>query len=275
MGAKDTKAPIAYNQLTSTRADFNETLFINLITQKGLQLRHEKYVPCPCRNRTSGQPNVKCADCYGTGAIYTDTVIIRGVIQALSKNPRFNQNGEVDEGSARLTVLYDDRVAWMDRITMLDGEDVFTETIYPIIRTINIIPVPVAPPLTTTECSAITTYESVDVDLVLLFVDSTTQATELVLGTDYTVSGRKIILSNDLRDALALLGANAFYQLSVRYRHNPQYLVNFADHNIRNTRVIENGSKQVVKKFPVSVVIRKLHFMLGDRGLAEFAENNV
>jgi len=260
--AGSTKAPISSTRLTSARSDFSKSDFDDLVLQKGLKLTHEKTLPCPCRGKTTGRPNVECQDCFGSGILFIDPTKIRGVIQSLGKNPKYKPNGEMDEGSARLTVVYDDRIGWMDRITVEDGEDVFYEMVYPIIRDI------VGPD---TECSALMVYPPISILDVRLYVDKDTLSTTLALTTDYTFSGRKLVLSTALRDALS----GDYYQISIRYKHKPQYLINYLDHNIRNTRTIDAGAADNLKNLPLSCMIRKTHYFINDEGIAEFPENDV
>lgn len=264
--AGSTKAPISKTRLTNARADFSKEDFDDLILQKGLKMTHEKTMYCPCRGKTSGRPNVECQDCFGSGLLFKDSVNIRGVIQSIGKNPTYRPMGEDDEGTARLTVVYDDRIGWMDRITLQDGEDVFYENVYPIIRDIT------GPD---TECSALLVYPPIKVSDVHLYVDKDTASTELVQGTDYTFTGRKIVLSTALRNALAADLTKDEYQIAIRYTHLPQYLIRYIDHNVRNTRTIDSGAVDNVKKLPLSCLIRKSHYFMNDKGFYEFPENQV
>lgn len=258
-----TRVPISITRLTKSRADFETDAFEELVLQKGLRVQHEKNLACPCKDETSGQANVECVDCNGMGFLFKDPNIFRAVVQSVGFNNKGKAAGKLDDGNSSVTMVWTDRIAWMDKITVLDGEDVFYEIVYPKVR--NII-------AGGTECSALMTYVPLSVKDIHLYVDKSTPSVELVSGVDYTVNGRKITLSDDLRDNIGSVGK---YNLSIRYTHNPQYLVNTINKNIRNTRVIQNGAVDTLKKMPLNFTMTKLHYILGDKGLNNFAENNI
>jgi len=227
-------APISDQELKTARADFVKDDFDRLVEQKGLVLIHEITYKCSCIREINGSALSHCPDCGGGGYVFDDPYEIKGVIQAINYNPKFMQYSEVNVGTAMLTTRYTNRIGWRDRITVKNGETIFMENIFPVLRTVNGIQ----------ELSALLNYSSIEV--IKVFMNGATTSTDtckpqvpLVEGTDFTVDGRKFKLSDDIMNAHIASKCDKAY-VSIRYLHHPQYLVMDIQKDIRNTNVIEN-----------------------------------
>ena len=138
------------------RVDFKSKKFELLIETKGYLLLWERAMVCPCAPvaAQTEQPDPNCELCEGRGWTYfgpsspqditgyeltdlqeqmredTGGAIIRGITTTIGSNPN-----PVDilsnwvEGSAMLTVRHANRLGYYDRITLLDGQIVFSEQI--------------------------------------------------------------------------------------------------------------------------------------------------
>jgi hypothetical protein len=249
---------ISQQQLTSARADFVADDFDVLVAQKGLVLQHEQTYKCSCIREINGSALSDCPDCHGGGYIFGEPCNIKGVIQAINYDPKFMQYSEINVGTAMLTVRYTNRLGWRDRITVKNGETVFMENTFPRLREVN----------GDQELSSLLTYNVLSVDKIFYnqTIDPSSCKTQLELqqDVDYTIEGRKLKLSDDLMQQLIQDECEKAY-ISIRYTHNPTYLVMDIQKDIRNTLVIEND-KETLKNLPINCVIKKAHFEIGDLG---------
>ena len=257
-------APITKQQLVSARVDFKNEKFNILIEQKGLKLTHHFAVKCSCIREVSGSALPNCDICDGVGFTFHGEHILKGVIQAINFNPKIQQYSEINLGTAMLTTRYTDRLGWYDKIVIDDGETMFSENVFPIIRGTGLAQ----------KCSGLLTYAPIDYLQPLgsnvtmrafLYVNTTTQ-TELTYLTDYTFSGREMILSNTLRDALIASEQDKYY-IGVRYKHKPEYIVMDIQKNIRNTLVMGVGDVEELKHLPIHCTIKKTHYLLNGQGI--------
>jgi hypothetical protein len=250
-----TNNPISKSQRETARADIRNYDFDVLVQQKGLSLILESAVKCPCNREFNGSPLSNCVNCNGSGFQFVDAIQLKGVIQGIGYSQKFMEYSEANQGTARLTVRYIDRLAWMDRITVIDGTTVFGENIFPTKRERN----------GQIETSSLLTYKPTKMTHVFLFVDEKTPTISLVENVDYFIDGRKFIFATDLcKDSKLKVGERAY--VSVRYEHNPQYLVMDVQNEIRNTVVILPGGAERVDALPLSAIIKKVHYLIGDKG---------
>jgi len=253
----ENSAPITQQELTTARVDFKKRNFDILVEQKGLNLCHEKAIRCSCVMEVNGSPLSDCVSCNGSGWIWYDLKEIKGVLTGIGFDPKFMQYSRVNLGTANLTVRYDDaqRLSWFDRITLVDGQTVFHENIFPHLRTGD------------TVAQELTTYSILEIDKIFLFIDANTQQQELVVGTDFTFSGRSITLSTELRNELIQQSGNDIKKcISIRYRHRPQYVVMDLQNDIRNTNVVTTGGSEELNHMPIHALVKRLHYVVGDKG---------
>jgi len=237
----ETSAPITTTELNQERVDFGTRDFKQLVHQKGLKLTHEKAVQCPCRVEANGNASPNCVSCKGSGWQYKDSEEIRGVIQSVMMNPKIAESVRMDAGTATITTNESDKLAWHDRLTLVDGESIYSENLY---ITEN------------TTWYDYSTYLPEEIEYALLFIDDETPTSDI--SAYLTVVGRKVTL--DL--AGAGLSGEQSYQVSIRYTHKPQYYVVDIQKDIRNTRKIQGGGVDELENLPVNGIIRKVHYVI-------------
>lgn len=250
--------------LDPNRVDFDKGAFDALTQNKGHIMTHEKAVRCSCNEKHSGNPDPDCVNCGGIGFIFIEDDKIRGVIQNMNYDPKTQRYHTIDTGTAMLTTLYEKRVAFMDRLTIEDGESVFTETIYPKIYNL------------TGGSQVLRTqslYAPLEISHAFLYVDRSTPHVELDETLDYTVSGNTITFSNALRDQLSQ-SRDEYLQVSIRYTHKPQYIVMDVLKDIRNTRELTTGGTEALRKMVNNCIIKKTQFILNGAGMPNVIDEN-
>lgn len=139
------------------RADFRADQFTALIENKGYRLAWSRATKCPCAavNDQTQQPDPNCDLCEGKGWIWfapTETVIedtageldevqtliveqqnagvIRGIMTGLTKRQRaYTEIGKWVEGDVSVTVRPENSLGYWDRLTNLDSEMIYVETV--------------------------------------------------------------------------------------------------------------------------------------------------
>lgn len=248
--AQESKIIGSADDLLKSRVDLGHQDFQNLVEQKGLELYHSQGIFCPCRREHGGSPVSDCLSCGGAGFFFINRTKIRGVIQSVQRSKNFIDFGRQENGYATLTAWFENRPAWMDRIEICDGEDIYNENVFPIIDTDN-----------DGRLRGKLLYEPLDgeIEKVYLWDTATKTAEELDVTVDYTVSGKLITFSDAIRDALTEDRGYA----SVRYNHTPSYYVVDIPKDIRNSRVMFDNIEKL-KKFPLNCLIRKVHYEIGN-----------
>lgn len=114
-----------------TRGDFRRVEFDRLVHQLGYRASWQKAVYCPCvNNPDTEQPDVACTLCAGRGFVMGEAREIKVSLTRFGKNVSiFERFGEWALGTVYMTVLPEHKLAFRDRVTMLDSEIVFQEVV--------------------------------------------------------------------------------------------------------------------------------------------------
>jgi len=249
---------ITFNELLRPRVDFRTRDFDRLAEQKGLRVRIDKTIRCSCVREVQGAPLARCVNCNGEGVIFYDTREARAIVQSLNYKRMLKEYGEILVGTYMITTQYRDRVSWMDRVTVLDGEAVYFQNIFPELRNKD----------ESQEASELLVYEPIVVDKAFMFVDEYTAHRILVEDTDFTMVKRKLVLSDDLKQEM-IDNDEAKKYISVRYRYLPTYYVMDVVKHIRNTKVLQPGHTEKVEPLPIHALMKESHHVKSDQGFDE------
>ena len=263
-------APISNQLLTTARVDFKPEKFNTLVEQKGLILTHEYGVKCSCIREVNGASLPNCNLCNGCGWTYHDPWNVKGVIQAINYNPKIAQYSEINLGTALLTTRYTDRLGWYDKITVEEGESIFSENVFPILRGTGIqercsalltyVPIDFEQPLGSYVTMTAFVFQDVNTSLQLVYSDTPTAINE------FGLDGREFLLNPILLTQLKNSNVDKYY-VGVRYKHKPEYIVMDIQKNIRNTNVLKVGKTEELKHMPIHCTIKKTHYLLNSQGL--------
>ena len=238
--ANETTAPITTNEVRQSRVDFETRDFKQLVRQKGLRMTHEKAVRCACSISMNGNALPECVNCAGLGWQFKDAETIYGVIQSVLQNQKIAEAFKMDVGTAMLTTNDSEKLAWHDRLTLIDGESIYSEVAY------------------VKEFSSVwfdfLTYPPETIEYAYLYNAVDTAHTDVT--NNITVTGRKIVLDVS---GLGLTG-NVEYNIAVRYTHKPRYYVMDIQKDIRNTRKVQSGGIEALENLPVNGIIKKVHY---------------
>ncbi len=111
------------------RVDFDLTQFDSLMSQKGLNLLHERRVSCPCLSDEDSTPAPDCPLCFGSGHYYLPAVTIQGILTSMNADYSLGSEGISEVGAVMISAMASTRLAFRDRITLPDARVVFSESI--------------------------------------------------------------------------------------------------------------------------------------------------
>jgi hypothetical protein len=117
--------------LSKNRADFRTVEFERLIQQHGKYVIWRKAMLCPCFNSTTGQTELNCDDCDGSGYVYIDPIEARAHMAQFDKTTRiYEKFGMWMEGQAQITIPARYRLHYRDSIQLRDALMPYNELIF-------------------------------------------------------------------------------------------------------------------------------------------------
>lgn len=228
--------------------DFNDALF-----DKGYEVYVEKGMQCPCKNKADGKPLLTCQNCGGTGWMFIDKKSTRLLLQSINRQTKFQQWTESDKGTVQITARGVDRLAFMDRITILDVDAVFSQITR--IREHK------------GKLFAYLYYAPTEIEEVYMFDKDNKPLNNLSVGGELSVEENKLLInSTSIRNALKKLKRDDFITLSVRYKHLPTYNVIDINRDVMRNRAQVCGTN-LLQEMPISAVGRKTHYMMDEPNL--------
>ena len=225
------------------RVDFNKNEFDSKIQQKGYDVYWEQMTLCPCRKESSAQPDIDCSNCNGSGYFYLTGKTIRALVSGIGLNKGFINWTENLTGTANMTTVAENRIGWMDRITVLSGESMFSEIIKKETLEVN----------DETTNWVITKYNVNSLTTVLGFIRANTDLENLV---------SKSIIDSGNKKKIILPSTTSSSSVSLLYQYNPVYFVIDVTNDYRNSFVknIDGGEKLI--NLPLHCIIKKAHLTI-------------
>jgi hypothetical protein len=232
----------------NTAPAFNSIDFKRAISNNGYDVTIEKAVMCCCKDRANGHVDTSCRNCGATGWVFVNKKATRALFSHINQKTKYLNWTEDNVGTVNITTHSEDRIGYMDKLTILDVETVFSQVIY-------------FRKSTTGKLFAFLAYVPTEIDLLFLFKGAN-QPLEHLDPTSYSIAHNRIILDDTF---LSLISGITDPQLqylnaTIRYYHQPVY------HIIDiNREVIKNRSKdcstgnKTLKELPISSIGRKPH----------------
>lgn len=233
----------------------------SIIYSQGYRLFIDRAVQCPCKSKNSSSWLSTCKNCGSTGWVFINRKQVKGIVYSMNWDHSYKEWSEEDLGNAFFTLRNEDKVSFMDRITVIDAETIHKQILYPFSYK--------------GKYAAYTTYSIKDIVDVFLFVGDDQKLLLLENGVDYNIgSGFSVDECNDLNDNIIEFSsdiANMFrsgmggdFTVSVTYKHPPQYHI---IHLVRDSMVSVQIDKSS-KRMPISAAGRRSHFVLDSENYA-------
>jgi hypothetical protein len=267
-----------------------------LVHNKGYDVQIEKAIKCPCKTRDNDYLST-CQNCLGVGWVFVNAIQDRAVIYSINQPTQYKDWSAENLGTANISLMRRSKLSYMDKIIVLDSQETFGETLYPIDFNGTLF--------------AYTIYDIDAVTEVFQFVEPTKPLLLLNSETDYTFERNKLILTTtsvaDIAEIKALTGyinnqkalitGGRLYQfdetstetpddnavllpddivlpdpgrwllienlsISIRYQHKLQYYVLDIPNSIRNSYRKDNQGRDELQKLPVNGIIRLAHYVV-------------
>lgn len=189
-------------------SQFDKSELDGALVNRGNSIIFEKAFLCPCKGKSVDHRNM-CRNCGGMGWCFVNPTKTRMIITGIHADGKFNQSqfmewGMIDAGVVTVTALNDDKLSFMDRITINDTTAEHNEVMFPSLTDDE------------TQLFSYTKYDILSIQFIGLFVDVDTPIKKLEQGVDYTWRDNVILLGSQYKD---LDEPTA----TIRYTHRPMF----------------------------------------------------
>lgn len=216
-------------------ASFRRELFTDAVIKHGYDVIFEKSLKCPCKSRNSESLST-CKNCGGSGWIFINPTKTKMVVQSMSLNPKFESWGMYSAEISSITALPEDKLSYMDRITVLGAITEFSEVLFPEIEQGS-------------NFYAYTVYPIKEIFYLGFFV-SDNQKLFRVNPQYISVLENRIIIDTDAFDELGSFDTENS-SFVVRYKHNPRYHIIETVRDTMEARTFQ-GKKEIAFTMPIN-----------------------
>lgn len=222
-------------------AFFRKDWFDNVIYNQGYDIFIEKAHRCPCKSK--GTDNLSsCKNCSGTGWFFINKTQTKAILHSMNLNTKFKEWSETNLGNVNISVRDVDKLSFMDRITVIRGESIHTQVVYPVKYKQTIF--------------SFLDYKPISIEEVFLFDLDSKPLKLLSLNEDYTILNDKIIFDNKYWKL------DETFTVSIRYSYNPQFHLIDLTRDIMYASIKDQQGKIVKGQMPISGIARRSHYVL-------------
>lgn len=250
-----TETPAA--ALTTKRADFRKELFDAILFQKGYDILHERAIACACKSPSTNQQS-NCMNCGGSGWFFINPTKTRAILTAMNRATKYKEWSAELIGRVNITTQHELRMTEWDRITVLDGESVFTQVIH-IKKAENDV------------LFSFIDYIVKEFLYVGLFESVTSAYSRLIKDVDYTFDENKFFLNDKYMALYNTKTEDNPISISLRYIHPPQYHIEDMNREIMSSWENKTGTEERLN-LPIHGVARRAHYILA---MNNIAKNNI
>ncbi len=230
------------NANTASGTYLDDNLFDTLIWQHGRTVIHESAIQCPCKSTTSNQQST-CRNCAGTGWVFINKKETRMVITKVNAVTEFRDWSEKVRGMINISAIEDEKISYMDRITLLDGNSIFNEVLHFQIQDGVMF--------------SYTVYNIKSILYCAMYVDNNNAFTRLELGIHYSIENNVVrIIDNGIK---TIFTDNPELGLTIKYYHAPQYhILEMGRETMQSWR--KHPGKEL-ESLPVSATAQRAHYI--------------
>jgi hypothetical protein len=230
------------------QANWDRKKFDDLIFDKGYKCHIERALKCPCTNEVSGQADSDCLNCLGSGWFFIDKTETVVVCTSMSSRSKYENWSESNSGTVSVSSRAQDKLGFMDRITLIELESWFSQTLR--LKT----------SLTKqTKLFSFLIYNPISIFQVYLFIDSQTPLKPLRT-CDYIIDGNKIVLEKSIIQSYINIENP---KITIRYTHNPTYHVIDVNRDlIKQKSIVDCNNDSGSINFPLNCIGKRAHYIL-------------
>jgi hypothetical protein len=233
----------------SPQVNFNRKRFDDFISDKGSNCYIERALRCPCAQEPTGQGLPDCLNCAGTGWFFIGKQESVVTTTSMSNKSKIETWSETNIGIVNISCRAQDKLGFMDRITMFNLESWFTQVLK-------------LKPSTTKvdKYFSFLVYEPVSVFEVYLFLSSDVPLQFVEKDVYYTIENNKIVFDKAYIDGLNL---PSIPSITIRYTHAPTYHIIDINRDVIKQQSINDTSLQT-ENLPLNCIGRRAHYVIGN-----------
>jgi len=233
------------NQAGQAKVSLKKNDFDAAIWSQGYNVFIDKAIKCPCKVKSNNHALSSCKNCGGSGYVFLNRYKSKLILQSMNIDTRYKEWSEERLGTVKITARNEDELAYMDRITLLEGLTIHTETLHPF--------------QIDNKVKARLNYPPLEIEEISAFVDSETKLKRLEYGTDYTVADNIFTFSDEFL-------AWEHFTVSIRYKHHPTYYIIDLPRGVMETEALNknNGSNESTR-MPIHAIGRRSHYVLDEQ----------
>lgn len=236
---------------------FKKSDFDKAIDAQGYNVYVEKALRCPCAVVGSGS-QAECQNCGGSGWIFINKVSTKAILHSINRTTKYKDWTEQDRGTMSVTVKDTVRLAFMDKITILDVDSIYTQRV-----TIK---------KKGTDIFGYLFYIATEIEHMFLYKNNTTALIPLVETTDWVLDENILTFTSTVEQ---YLNSENEARVVVRYKHRPSY--NIVDINREVVKYTTSdkdldcepivGTKPK-EELPIHGIAKKAHYLLDYKNLS-------
>lgn len=223
--------------------DFDKSDFDSAIANKGNTVIFEKAYLCACKSKESDHSNM-CHNCGGVGWIFANPTRCEMIITGIALDNKLKEGalrewGMLDMGAVKVTSYNEDKLSYMDKVTITDATAEHNQIVYLVLDDDN------------DQLFAYTKYDIVGVDNIAMFVNVDTKLKRLIEGTDYTFRDNVLLFNSQYNSLL-----NAC--VTIRYIHHPVFhIIDIVRESM--TSPAKQGTVKLI--MPVHAIAKRAHLI--------------
>lgn len=259
MGDSSRKAIVsssANTPISTSQASWDLNIFEDAIKHKSYECSIERALMCPCITKGTNSALSNCQNCGGTGWVHINLSKSYLMCHSISNINKYQIWSEENRGTVQISARHVDRLAFMDRVTLLELEGWYSEVKQ--LRTSSTAKKFFF--LTYQPLEIMDMYIYVDVNSPLLYVD----------GDKYTTNLNKVVFIDGFIEAFQAANPGVPVTVTVRYAHNPTYyvldinrdLVRQPTKNACGVPIGCDGNGVEKANYPIRCIGRRAHFVL-------------
>lgn len=217
------------------RTDFLTPDFSALVEQKGVDVIWERAIPCPCSKR---QVHMSvCRNCRGTGWVFINPTLIKAVVSSINRDTKYKEWSTELLGTVSITVRPEHHLNYMDKFTIQNSSAIQSEVLEVKFSNDKLYVNTIYP---TTSIVEIFKYQGPSLPLKLIQQD-------FDINEDHFVT---FVAGKELKEG---------DYITITYKHNIVYNILDLPHDVRNTYILNNLSREELLKLPISAIARRTH----------------
>lgn len=226
----------------SAKVALKKTDFDSKVWLYGNDVFIDKAIRCPCRTKSNNQALSSCKNCGGSGYVYLNRYRTKVVMQSMNLGTQFKEWSEEKLGTVKITARNEEELAFMDRITLLDGLNIHNETVHPFIIDSAV--------------KARLDYPPIEIEEISVFVESNEKLRRLIYETDYTIEDNILSLSAEFFSWRDLT-------VSLRYKYYPTFHVL----DLPRGTIQSDSIAGAAAKFPIHAIGRRAHYVIDEQNI--------